>query len=122
MSTSPVPPPDGLPFWVAHTPTKTNPEFHSLTSHCLEVARLSRGFAETLGMSEIAYFLGLTHDLGKFKPEFQKYLRDCYLATWYTATIPSFSSHFDLRAKYVYKNERFRGISAVFWFRLVHVM
>ena len=66
--------------WIAHTPSKDNPTFHGLQKHILCVSEMARDFAAPLGASEIAYFLGLLHDLGKFKDEFQQYLYDCYEA------------------------------------------
>jgi CRISPR-associated endonuclease/helicase Cas3 len=79
MSYRPAPPPP-LRAWVAHTPSKQNPRFHLLTEHILRVAEMAREFAEPFQAGEIAYFLGLLHDLGKFKTEFQQYLIDCYEA------------------------------------------
>jgi CRISPR-associated endonuclease/helicase Cas3 len=73
-------PPCNLPFWIAHTPSKQNPYFHSLKKHILRVSEMARDFAVPLGASEIAYFLGLLHDLGKFRYEFQEYLHECYQA------------------------------------------
>ena len=74
-------PPPPLPYWVAHTPSKANPRFHSLKRHILDVSGMARDFAIPLGAGEIAYFLGILHDLGKFSDDFQTYLLNCYLAT-----------------------------------------
>lgn len=73
-------PPSPLPYWVAHTPSKTNPRFHSLKQHILAVAEMAQEFATPLRAADIAYFLGLLHDLGKFTDDFQVYLLKCYLA------------------------------------------
>jgi CRISPR-associated endonuclease/helicase Cas3 len=84
----PPKPPCGLPFWVAHTPSKQNPRFHSLKKHIFSVSEMARSFAEPLHAGEIAYFLGLLHDLGKFREEFQRYLHECYQAAKNNTTPP----------------------------------
>lgn len=43
--------------------------------HCLGVACLAKGFAEEYGMGDLAYAMGLLHDKGKEKDEFQNYIR-----------------------------------------------
>ncbi len=49
----------------------------SLEAHLAGVARAARTFAEPLGAGDAGYWLGLWHDLGKFHPRFQAYLRSC---------------------------------------------
>lgn len=46
----------------------------SLVEHLRAVADLAAEFGADLGASEIAEYLGLWHDLGKFHPRFQAYL------------------------------------------------
>lgn len=48
---------------------------HSLEEHLHEVARRSRESATELNAAEWAYLAGLWHDLGKFSPDFQSYIR-----------------------------------------------
>jgi CRISPR-associated endonuclease/helicase Cas3 len=60
----------------AHTPNE-NGKWHDLVDHLRAVAALAAGFAEPLGARDLAYWLGLWHDIGKFNPAFQSYLRDC---------------------------------------------
>lgn len=50
---------------------------HDLTDHLRSVAELARGFAADFGGDDMAYYAGLWHDLGKFHPDFQKYLAAC---------------------------------------------
>ncbi|MBI3966162.1 MAG: CRISPR-associated helicase Cas3' [Chloroflexi bacterium] len=50
---------------------------HDLLDHLRATAELAAAFAEPLGASEAARFLGLCHDAGKFNPAFQQYLLDC---------------------------------------------
>lgn len=50
---------------------------HDLVEHLRGVAGLAARFADGLQGSEAAYFLGLCHDLGKFSPDFQRYLLEC---------------------------------------------
>jgi CRISPR-associated endonuclease/helicase Cas3 len=47
---------------------------HDLVEHLQAVADLASRFAAPFGASELAYYLGLWHDLGKFDPDFQAYL------------------------------------------------
>ena len=49
-------------------------DWHGLVEHLQAVAELSAEFAEAFGAREFGYRLGLWHDVGKFSPEFQRYL------------------------------------------------
>lgn len=60
----------------AHSPNDKG-QWHSLEEHLREVARLARGFADKFGAGELAYWVGLWHDLGKSMPGFQDYLKAC---------------------------------------------
>jgi len=46
-----------------------------LKDHLRNVARLAKQFAHPLGLEAEAYLAGLLHDLGKYRDEFQSYLR-----------------------------------------------
>lgn len=46
-----------------------------LKDHLRNVASLARRFAEPLGLAKEAELVGLLHDLGKYRDEFQSYLR-----------------------------------------------
>jgi CRISPR-associated endonuclease/helicase Cas3 len=59
----------------AHTPRKNDQEWHYLKDHLLSVAELARSFAEPFRGGRVAYLCGLLHDLGKFHPLFQTYLK-----------------------------------------------
>ena len=48
---------------------------HFLEDHLLKVAKLASKFAEDFGSSDWAYLAGLWHDLGKYRPAFQNYIR-----------------------------------------------
>jgi CRISPR-associated endonuclease/helicase Cas3 len=65
------------PLW-AHTPKVDGTEAHLLETHLLAVARLAAARAELHGLGGLAFWAGLFHDLGKARPEFQRYLRDCF--------------------------------------------
>lgn len=71
MNTKPLP---GLPGWVAHTPSKTNPEWHRLDKHIRGVTKRATEFADAFGGVALARYVGLLHDLGKFDLQFQEYL------------------------------------------------
>ena len=60
----------------AHSPNDRG-EWHELVDHLRCVAKLTAEFAEPLGAREAGYYLGLWHDIGKFDPEWQRYLREC---------------------------------------------
>jgi len=63
----------------AHTPVNDGP-FHDLVLHLRETAEKAQENATKFGAGELARLAGLWHDIGKFNPEFQKYLKDCYEA------------------------------------------
>ncbi len=61
----------------AHTPNEKG-EWHFLKDHLQQVAVLARGFADKFCAGDVAYWLGLWHDLGKCNPRFQSYLDACF--------------------------------------------
>ncbi len=58
----------------AHTPNSAG-NWHDLKAHLLKTAQIAREFADRFGAGELAYYAGLWHDLGKFHPQFQRYLQ-----------------------------------------------
>lgn len=50
---------------------------HELVAHLRTVAEHAAGFAGGFGGGELAHYVGLWHDLGKFNPKFQEYLCRC---------------------------------------------
>ena len=64
-------------MFYAHTPADGSTEWHMLDEHIFEVARMAKDFAGTFGAGELAYWLGMWHDLGKCNPAFQDYLKAC---------------------------------------------
>jgi CRISPR-associated endonuclease/helicase Cas3 len=54
---------------LAHSPG------HLLEDHLRAVARLAESFASAFGSSEYGRLAGLWHDLGKYRPGFQRYIR-----------------------------------------------
>ena len=65
----------------AHTPAKDSEIWHGLQEHLNAVAEKARHHADKFGMGELGYYAGLWHDLGKYNPEFQKYLELCHIAS-----------------------------------------
>ena len=68
-----------VPKFISHI--RKNPDgeiaaYQSNEEHCLGVAILARQFASEFGMGDWGYALGLLHDKGKEKKEFQDYIRD----------------------------------------------
>ena len=49
--------------------------FHGLDEHLREVGRLAKMFATTFGAADLAELAGLWHDLGKYRPGFQRYIQ-----------------------------------------------
>lgn len=60
----------------AHTPGARG-QWDDLPRHLRAVGDLAAGFAKWFGGGSLAQFAGLWHDLGKFTPEFQAYLKAC---------------------------------------------
>jgi CRISPR-associated endonuclease/helicase Cas3 len=50
-------------------------EPHLLLDHLQDVAQLAEGFAATFGNGDWGFLAGLWHDLGKYKADFQAYIR-----------------------------------------------
>ncbi len=65
-----------MPF-CAHTPPKDSKNWHSLKCHLSKVAKIAEIFGDKFNAGKLAYHAGLWHDLGKYNPEFQKYLEEC---------------------------------------------
>lgn len=50
-------------------------EYQGNAEHCAGVAELAREFASEFGMGDFGYVMGILHDKGKEKAEFQNYIR-----------------------------------------------
>lgn len=79
-------------YW-AHTPRKDDPkqEWQPLQEHLEAVAELARGFASHFRMPEatdLAFWAGILHDLGKYSQEFQDYLKAAYKAERFGSVAP----------------------------------
>jgi CRISPR-associated endonuclease/helicase Cas3 len=61
--------------WAHTRQTDKGIESHDLVEHLHEVARLAAGHAAPFGGHAWAHLAGLWHDLGKYRPGFQRYLR-----------------------------------------------
>jgi len=62
--------------FVAHTPNERDGVWHSLTHHIDAVAQRAQESASKFDAADFGYWAGVWHDIGKFHPEFQQYLRD----------------------------------------------
>lgn len=61
----------------AHSPNERD-EWHDLVDHLRGTAALAEAFGVAIGAAEAARYLGLVHDIGKFDPEWQRYLRESH--------------------------------------------
>ncbi len=70
-------PPNSNAPYLAHTKPDAPAEIagHLLEDHLRAVAELSAGFARSFGSREWGRLAGLWHDLGKYRPGFQRYIR-----------------------------------------------
>src|SRR3990172_9535403 len=59
----------------AQNPDGSWGEPHDLADHLTGVAALAAGHARTFGANDWAHLAGLWHDLGKYRPRFQHYIR-----------------------------------------------
>jgi CRISPR-associated endonuclease/helicase Cas3 len=59
--------------YYAHSENKAN-EKHALSKHLTETAELAVSFTDQEAFKPIFYLTGVLHDLGKYQPEFQRYL------------------------------------------------
>lgn len=61
----------------AHTKAgASSEEWHLLVEHLQSVADRAAQYAAPFGASRLGYYSGLWHDLGKFAPDWQQFLRD----------------------------------------------
>ncbi|MBI5196051.1 MAG: CRISPR-associated endonuclease Cas3'', partial [Nitrospirae bacterium] len=72
--------------YYAHTPNDDG-NWHFLDAHLKEVAELAKAFAGKFDAGDLAFWIGLWHDLGKANPEFQDYLKACN-KNQYHITVP----------------------------------
>jgi CRISPR-associated endonuclease/helicase Cas3 len=62
----------------AHTPSDHDPnKWHELDEHLHQVADRAKRAGQKIGADQIASYIGLWHDLGKYNPAFQDFLRQC---------------------------------------------
>lgn len=66
-----------IPKYISHIrkDKEGNFEYQSNEEHSLGVAELARFFADEFDMGDFGYIMGLLHDKGKEKKEFQNYIR-----------------------------------------------
>lgn len=62
----------------AHTPGSRSDRWHGLAEHLRAVAGTAARCGAKFGHADLVHLLGLTHDLAKADPRFQKYLEDCH--------------------------------------------
>lgn len=74
--------------YYAHTPANGG-GWHDLIEHLQQTSALARTNGAKFGAGELAHLAGLWHDIGKFNPEFQRYLRECEKAKREGASAPT---------------------------------
>ena len=61
----------------AHSlPERPPPDWHTLESHLASTRDMARAYAEAFGGGDAAALAGWLHDLGKFAPDWQQFLRE----------------------------------------------
>lgn len=68
----------GDPQFIAHSRPSDGgqgTEFHELDAHLLKVAKRAASYGEAFRAAPWLYLAGLWHDLGKYRPGFQQYIR-----------------------------------------------
>lgn len=90
-----------MPYY-AHTPNASG-HWHKLEHHLTETARFAREFAQKFDAGELAYLAGLWHDIGKFNPKFQEYLKQC-AETNSTRKLQPSVAHSPVGAFYAWEN------------------
>lgn len=71
--------PSSIPKYISHVKRSVTGEieaFQSNEEHGKAVAELAKEFASEFGMGDWGYVLGMLHDKGKEKHQFQEYIRD----------------------------------------------
>lgn len=66
---------------LAHSANKAGNR-QDLVEHLSNVATMAAEFAQPWGAAELASVLGWLHDIGKYDPEFQRYLQESEAGTW----------------------------------------
>lgn len=74
--------------FAAHTPAENSDVWHDLKSHLSKVSLRAGELSSKFGCRDLGYYAGLWHDLGKYNPDFQDYLKDCYRASNSKAVTP----------------------------------
>lgn len=67
------------PQFISHIRKDTSGKIIAIQSneeHCCNVAKLAQSFADEFGMGDFGYVMGILHDKGKEKTEFQEYIQD----------------------------------------------
>ena len=85
-----------VPKFISHIRKNPDGEIAACQSneeHCLGVAILARQFASEFGMGDWGCALGLLHDKGKEKKEFQDYIRDVNGMSGYKGWTPRGKAH-----------------------------
>src|SRR5215212_11157454 len=78
---------EGKRFY-AHTPGERG-VWHDLVLHLERTAALAQANATKFGAGQLANLAGIWHDIGKFNPDFQEYLRRCERAVREEAPAPA---------------------------------
>lgn len=74
--------------YFAHTPAAGSEVWQTMNDHLSGVANRARQFGSKFNAADLAELAGWLHDIGKYSPEFQKYLKQCHLAVVNGTALP----------------------------------
>ncbi len=99
--------------FIAHVHESTK-EIHEVTDHLQATAALAAQFAAEMQSADWAYIAGLWHDLGKYQPAFQNYIKK---KSGYDPKLPDIKAKVDHSSVgAVYAGQQFKPLGAIFAF------
>lgn len=104
---------DKSSVFLAHVRQDSNDQWlsHLLDDHLRGVATLAESFAAAFAAGDWAKLAGLWHDLGKYRPAFQRYIRSASGYDAHIETTPGRVDHSTVGA--LYADKRIKGLGRI---------